>query len=74
MIRRLLLLCCLQTGLLHAAEPAGQPPGSTGEDKAEPAQPTEQAARQPRAAPASERFEPSEQISEDLSVSFPADI
>lgn len=65
MMRMLLLMLCLQTGFAHAAEPTPEAPTET-EDKT--------AVASPGNASGSERFEPSEQISEDLSVSFPADI
>ena len=63
MMRVILMILCLQLGYAYAEEPAA------------PVETTDKPAEATRtSAPASERFEPSEQISEDLSVSFPADI
>lgn len=68
MTRLMLMLLCLQLGYAYAEEPAAAataPPAKTADETAE---------ASPGATPASKRFEPSEKISEDLSVSFPADI
>ena len=65
MMRMLLLMLCLQTGYATAEDPAPQAPAEAADNTTE---------ASPASAPAGERFEPSEQSSEDLSVSFPADI
>ncbi len=65
MTRLILMLLCLQLGYAYAEEPAVAAPAKTAD---------ETAAATPGTAAASKRFEPSEKISEDLSVSFPADI
>ena len=67
---RLALLCLL----LGAFAPAGaQPPGSVPADTAEPAAETVDSADDGSGRPPDD-YEASEQISEDLSVSFPVDI
>jgi long-subunit fatty acid transport protein len=75
-----LISCALAMGA-YAQEQASDAPRAAGAaPEAEPAksQPpapaTGAAPSTPRAESGSERFEPSEDISEDLSVSFPADI
>ncbi|MBP8924846.1 MAG: hypothetical protein KBG75_03230 [Pseudomonadales bacterium] len=68
MTRLILMLLCLQLGYAYAEEPAVAAPATPAKTA------DETAAATPGTAAASKRFEPSEKISEDLSVSFPADI
>jgi hypothetical protein len=81
-VRRLAGLCCVVALGALAEEPV--PPAEDGAD-AKPAASApasgqrSQTGTKPAATPAGEgrspeRFDPSEEISEDLSVSFPADI
>ena len=60
---------------IFAEEPEPQPAAptvaATAQKKPPPATPQ---SKQPDAEPAREHFDPSEKISEDLSVSFPSDI
>lgn len=71
-IPALLLVLFFAPQTLQAQEPATQEtksPPQAQQPAAEPAPPAKKTSRA-----SEERFEPSEQISEDLSVSFPSDI
>jgi hypothetical protein len=73
---RLLLLATVAglspTGHAQEAEPAGETPVAVESPAEQAPEDTAEKTRAP--APPPEEFEPSEQISEDLSVSFPVDI
>jgi len=85
-IRALLIsLCLVAAGLLAAQEPAGttreQPAAQPVQGQHKPAAPTRSGRQQGKAGSSGDSrsrpdgsFTPSEEISEDLAVSFPADI
>lgn len=70
-------LLLLLAGAVNAAEPAATPAPATPQESTRDAAAAPAAGTPPapaRRAKTDERFDPSEEISDDLSVSFPADI
>jgi hypothetical protein len=66
-------IATLALAMVFAAAAAAQPPPQ-GAETTDPEEPVSEAPVRERPADSDERFVPSENISEDLSVSFPADI